>query len=131
MKNPFHFIGIAGLGWLIDTTVFFSFVYGLHGSPFAAIFVGGLFGASFTFLLARERIFVEKRGRTWVRLAGYLSYTLGLLIVASAGVHWLTASIDFFHPSLPAPWAALAAKIIVTPFTLALNYCVAKLLNTR
>lgn len=131
MKNPFHFIGIAGIGWLVDTTVFLSFVHGLHGSPFAANFLGGVFGASFTFLLARERIFVEKRGRTWVRLAGYLGYTLGLLLVASAGVHWLAVSINYFYPPMPAPWAALAAKIIVTPFTLALNYCVAKLLNTR
>jgi putative flippase GtrA len=131
LKNPSHFIGIAGIGWLLDTTVFFSFVYGLHGSPFAANFVGGIIGASFTFLLSRERIFVEKRGRTWVRLAGYLSYTLGLLIVASAAVHWLAASINYFYPPLPAPSAALAAKIIVTPFTLVLNYCVAKLLNTR
>jgi putative flippase GtrA len=131
LKNPFHFIGIAGLGWLLDTAVFLAFVHALHGSPFAANFLGGLVGASLTFLLARERIFVEKRGRTWVRLAGYLTYTLGLLIVASAAVHWLAALIHHVYPPLPVPWAALAAKIIVTPCTLALNYCVAKLLNTR
>lgn len=131
MKNPLHFVGFAGIGWLVDTTVFFSFVYGLHGSPFAANFVGGVFGACFTFLLSRRRIFVEQRGRTWVRLTGYLSYTLGLLIVASAVVHWLATSINHSYPPLPAPWAALAAKVIVTPFTLALNYCVAKILNTR
>ena len=131
MRRTLHFIGIAGVGWLLDSAVFYALVSMFHWSPFVSNFVGGICGATFTFLFARERIFHERRGATWVRLSGYLSYTLVLLIVASAAVQWLAVVLDASFPSLTAKWAAVVAKVVVTPGTLALNYVVAKFLNTK
>ncbi|MES2933326.1 MAG: GtrA family protein [Pseudomonadota bacterium] len=131
MKTHLHFIGIAGIGWLVDTGVFYIIVSTTLGAPFLANIAGGVCGASITFLGSRKKIFLRQRGRTWVRLAIYILYTLGLLIVASAAVHGLTASAHDLYPSYPIAWIAVAAKIIVTPGTLALNFLVARFLNTR
>ncbi|HEY8024171.1 MAG TPA: hypothetical protein VIF60_06375 [Burkholderiaceae bacterium] len=131
MKNALHFIGIAGIGWLADTAVFLVVVWLLHGTPFFANLAGGLLGASITFLAARERIFIERTGRTSVRLGVYLAYTLLLLFVASAAVQGVAMVLGQAVHAIPAQWAALLAKFIVTPFTLALNFVTAKFLNTR
>ena len=131
LKTHLHFIGIAGVGWLVDIGMFYLIVSMTQGAAFLANVAGGICGASLTFLLSRKRIFLQQRGRTWVRLMTYILYTLGLLIVASAVVHWLAASAHDVHPGYPITSIAVAAKVIVTPFTLALNFVVARFLNTR
>jgi putative flippase GtrA len=130
-RSAFHFVGIAGIGWLIDNLVFFLIVAVAHGSAFFANFAGGLCGATVTFIGARERLFETRRGRTWVRLSGYLVYTLLLLTAASAAVQWLAIMMQSLSPELPVKWAAMLAKLAVTPFTLMLNYLMARFLSTR
>lgn len=131
LKNALHFVAIAGIGWLADNLVFFMIVAFAHGSAFVANFVGGLCGATVTFIGARHRLFETRRGRTWVRLSGYLAYTLLLLTAASAAVQWLTTIVHAMSPELQIKWAALLAKLAVTPFTLMLNYLMARFLSTR
>lgn len=131
MKQALHFVGIAGIGWLADTALFFLLVWLFHAAPFYANVAGGLLGASVTFLVSRERLFVARRGSTPVRLGIYLAYTLGLLFLASAAVQGVALLALRTLPVLPAPYGALGAKCIVTPFTLAANFIAARLLNTR
>ncbi len=131
VKNALHFIGIAGIGWLADTGVFFLLVWLLHASPICANVIGGIVGATITFLASRERIFVERKGRTSVRLGIYLLYTVALLIIASIAVGSVADQLGRAMSTMPKQWPALLAKIIVTPFTLALNFVTAKFLNTR
>ena len=131
MKQALHFVGIAGIGWLADTALFFLLVWLFHMAPFPANVAGGLLGASITFLASRERIFTARSGSTPVRLGLYLAYTLGLLVVASAAVQGVALLVAHGLPMLPAQYGALAAKCLVTPFTLALNFFAAKVLNTR
>lgn len=116
---------------MADTAVFLIVVWLLHRAPFLANLAGGLVGASITFLGARERIFIERKGRTSVRLGIYLAYTLLLLLVASGAVQGVAMVLGEAVHAMPAQWAALLAKFIVTPFTLALNFVTAKFLNTR
>lgn len=131
MKQALHFIGIAGIGWLADTALFFLLVSLASAAPFYANVAGGLLGAGITFLASRERIFVARKGSTPVRLGIYLAYTLGLLLVASAAVQGVAQLLRHAWPALSAQYGALLAKCIVTPFTLALNFIAARLLNTR
>jgi len=131
LKQALHFVGIAGIGWLADTALFFLLVWLFHTAPFYANVAGGLLGASITFLISRERLFLVRAGSTPVRLGIYLAYTLGLLFIASAAVQGVTLLVSRTLPMLPPQFGALAAKCIVTPFTLALNFLTARLLNTR
>lgn len=122
------FAAVSGLGWIVDTAV----TVGLHaaGLPlFSAALIGGSVAAGGVFLVSRRRIFAAA-GPATGGLALYLAYSATMIILAGFAT---TALAEIVRGLWAAPEAAvaLAAKVVVTPPLLALNFTTARLLAAR
>ncbi|NJO54097.1 MAG: hypothetical protein HC829_03970 [Bacteroidales bacterium] len=134
LVKPLRFVGLSGIGWVIDTSVYMLLVGGADLRVFWASMVGGLCGASFAFLTSSRLVFANRRGGLGRRLLVYLLYTVVQIIAAAALIDMLAAAllaaVTHFGLTVPWPMIAFLAKCIITPFLLAMNYVVARKLNT-
>lgn len=129
------FGGLSGVGWLLDFALLLSMVGVLGVPPFLANIVSSCTAALTVFLLSRRLIFDGKEGGLGVRIAVYLIYQL-CLITAAAWVLALLigglgalARANGFDPSHAALTAA--AKVLVTPPQLLLNFLMSRLVSER
>lgn len=133
LSQGIQFIGISGIGWLLDFTVFnILHIWSSHVA--ANNMVSSLVAVCFVFFASTRKTFVQKENGINVRLkfALYIVYQLLLITLISrvlAWIHWylLTWAGDGFF----ANYTAVAAKIIVTPITMLCNFIVMKLLIER
>ncbi|NJL07121.1 MAG: hypothetical protein HC900_01845 [Methylacidiphilales bacterium] len=134
LAKPLRFVGLSGLGWIIDTSVYMLLVSGAGLRVFVAGMIGGLCGASFAFLTSSRLVFSNRRDGLGRRLLVYLLYTVVQIIIAAALIDMLAVALQaaVTHFGIAVPWPAIAflAKCIITPFLLAMNYVVARRLNT-
>ena len=130
-----RFAVLSGCGWLLDFAVLMGLV-GLAGAPpLAANLVSSALAASMVFLVSRSHIFKEVQGSLPVRWGLYLGYTAGAILVWSAALQGLSPIVAHgaaglglrLDPSLP----VAAAKVIITPPQLLLNFVMARWLNQR
>ena len=129
------FGGLSGMGWLLDFALLLSMVGGLGVPPFAANIVSSGVAALTVFLLSRRLIFNRSEGALGTRIAVYLLYQL-CLITAAAGamvliIQGLGALAQFggFGPSHAALTAA--AKVLITPPQLLLNFLMSRHMSER
>jgi putative flippase GtrA len=128
-SGPLRFVGLSGLGWLIDMAVY-TVLVGSGVRVLSASILGGVCGASFSFLTSRRLVFRSSARGVWIRLAFYLAYTVGLIILAGAVTEWLTqllvgvAAGLGYQPSFTV--LAVIAKCLITPFLLLSNFLVAR-----
>ena len=129
------FGGLSGLGWLLDACILLALMGLLGVAPFAANFVSSAIAALSVFLVSRELVFNKAAGRTGLRVAAYLAYVLVVIAVASAGVQlitaWLRELAEAQGWAMSATAAAGAAKVVVTPPQLILNFLVSRLVSER
>src|SRR4051794_36940378 len=126
-----RFVLLSGMGWLLDLGVYMASIRA-GGSIFLAALMGAGCGASFAFLPSSRFVFQAPHQQLAFKLALYLGYTACLIVCAAILID-ATANVLFrFAP----PGAGLtnygicafAAKSLVTPLTLALNYLVSRFL---
>ena len=129
------FGGLSGLGWLADACILLALVGFLGIAPFAANFVSSSIAALSVFLLSRELVFDKAAGRAGLRAAAYLAYVLVVIAVASVGVQvitaWLRELAEAQGWAMSAAMAAGAAKVLVTPPQLVLNFLVSRFMSER
>ncbi|MDD3370312.1 MAG: GtrA family protein [Alphaproteobacteria bacterium] len=129
------FVFVSGVGWLLDMCVYTYLVALVGITAFTANLVSGSCGALFSFIVSHERIFEKNKTGLTLKVPIYLAYTVVNIVVASFCIklvqNWMilaTAPCSFcqikgFYP--------VVAKIIVTPFTLAMNFVVSRILSER
>ena len=129
------FGGLSGMGWLLDFALLLSMVGGLGVPPFAANIISSSAAALTVFLLSRRLIFNRSEGALGTRIAVYLAYQL-CLITSAAGAMVLIiqglgalAQLYGFGPSQAALTAA--AKVLITPPQLLLNFLMARHMSER
>lgn len=131
----FRFVLVSGAGWVLDIAVFVALVALAQVEVLAANLVGGVCGAVVSFLTSNRWVFVGRSQGIVVRLAVYLTYTLALIVAASALVditaRVMTAALSWLSLRPPRAAVAFAAKCAVTPLTLAVNFFVARYLIER
>jgi putative flippase GtrA len=137
-KGPGRFLrfaGLSGCGWLFDLGLLAVLVRLARIDPAGANMISSLTAASLVFLVSRRRVFAGATGSAATRLCLYLCYTLAQVAVASICVGALARLFggEFRRLGLSeaAVLAALAAKVLVTPGQLILNFLVAGRLNRR
>lgn len=121
------FVGLSGIGWLLDFGTFT--VLGLIS---ANVLLNNIFsswvGVTFVFLTATRKVFQNNSHMAlkWKYLI-YLGYQLILIFVIS----WLLWRVnvwllDTFRQGLLVKYSTLVSKILVTPITMTLNFFVMK-----
>lgn len=126
VRDAARFTALSGGTWLLDLTLLVSLERGLGWPPMAANVVSSLVAAAVVYLVAHRRIHDGVGGTHGPRLLIYLTYTLGVIGVASgllAHLHTVFAPFGW-----PATWVTIAAKVAVTPPQLICNFAVSRLI---
>ena len=131
-----RFVGISGIGWLIDVSVF-SLLGLWSANLFFNNVISSFCGLTFVFVFATKKVF---RSRSVVPLWGkyvlYVAYQCVLIYFVSC----LLAQLDVFLGTAAGQYelvhglkgmTALLAKVLVTPVTMICNFIVMKLVVER
>lgn len=131
MRNLFNqairFVGLSGIGWLMDFAVYTALSY-VTGNPFLSNICSSVVGASFVFVFSTRFVFQNNsRIPLVVKYCIYIAYQAVLIYFAS----WLLGEINAFiltyiSWTIITNMSAVVSKIVVTPVTMVLNFFVMK-----
>lgn len=134
-RQALAFVAVSGIGWLLDVGVFMTLSGPAGWHPVAANVVSGSCGALFVFLVSASRIFRRNQGTLAQKVVVLLVFNLAVIVASSFLLGLIAAELATASQrlgwALPAADIRLAAKIIVTPATLLLNFLVVRFLVER
>ena len=122
-----RFVGLSGIGWLLDFCVF-AILGNVSSNVIANNFLSSWMGVTFVFLFATRKVFRNNSriSLKW-KYAIYLLYQLILIALVSQLLGFVNGLLlDYVHISLIEQFSGIAAKILVTPITMLLNFIVMK-----
>ena len=114
------FAMISGAGWLLDMTVYVGALQ-IGARPFIANLLGGVVGASFSFIVSGTRIFDAGKGPVLKRVLWYLVYT-ALAITLISGLIDATTIIAVHMTEWSPKAMAIIIKVVLTPLILLSNF---------
>lgn len=122
-----RFVGLSGIGWLIDLMVYTMLSY-KTGIPFWSNIISSCIGTTFVFLFSTRAIF--KHNKKMPIMVKYLIYIVYQIILIYLISRLLTMINSFmllcFSGKMIMKFSLLIAKVIVTPVTMTLNFFVMK-----
>ena len=123
LRQALRFLGLSGIGWLLDFTVYTLLSLRFHDLAWVNVF-SSLVGASFVFIFSTRFVFRDShRIPLWLKYAIYIVYQLVLIWLISkllARVH-LTIVTHTAWPLLIS-LAPVLSKMLVTPITMTVNF---------
>lgn len=128
-----QFIGISGIGWLLDFAIFNSLHLAVENVA-VCNWISSLVAISFVFAVSTRRTFVQKDGGINLKLKFviYVFYQLLLILAMSALLSVINTKLQLvFSETDLVKYSAMLAKIAVTPITMILNFIVMKFLIER
>ena len=130
LKQGIAFVGISGIGWIMDFVIFN--LLNLRSSYVAVNnMISSLVAVCFVFCVSTRKTFVQKDGGIPLKVI-YILYQIILILLVSQLLAIIAAGLyQTFSGSIIGNFSAMAAKIIVTPVTMCLNFLVMKLLIER
>lgn len=133
LEQGIAFVGISGFGWIMDFVIFNLLNI---RSSYVAInnMVSSLVAVCFVFCASTRKTFVQKDGgiSLKIKFAIYVAYQIVLILVISQLLEVIAVWLcQFFAGSVMVNFSAMAAKIIVTPITMCMNFFVMKMLIER
>lgn len=133
LKQGIEFIGISGVGWIID-----FFLFNLLNLKFSYVavnnMISSLVAVCFVFSVSTRKTFIQKDGGMNLKLkfVFYIAYQIILILLISQLLAWIDIHLmEFLRDSIMSNFSAMISKIIVTPITMLLNFCVMKYLVER
>lgn len=128
----FGFIGISGVGWLIDFTIY-TVLTSFTGIPVSFANIISSFPAiTLVFLVSTRKIFSgEGRTPVWVRYIIYVLYQIVLVSLVSVLAGKLAGWLPGILPDGLDGISKILAKIIITPVTMTVNFLVMKLMTEK
>ena len=126
------FFGISGIGWLLDFgiyTLLSLFTYKLFLNNIISSWVG----VTFTFIFSTRIVFRnDSRVPALAKYILYLVYQSVLIFVVSHLLQFVDSQIvRLFNADIIVKSSFVIAKILVTPFTMVLNFLVMKFLMEK
>lgn len=136
MKSLFmqavKFIGISGIGWLLDFSVYTVLAF-LSQNLFLNNIISSLTGVTFTFIFSTRLVFKNNcRIPLQAKYLLYLLYQVMLIFVISRLLQFIDAKlVQIFELEIITKSSFVIAKILVTPVTMILNFLVMKFLMEK
>lgn len=127
-----RFVGISGVGWLIDFSLFTVLTSLLKVPVTAANMISSLPAITLVFLVSTRKIF-EGPGKVpvAVRYVLYLLYQLVLVTAVSVAAGQLAPWIAGLFGGRLESLSGILAKILITPVTMTANFIVMKLMTEK
>ena len=129
LRQALHFVGLSGVGWLLDMGVYTLLSTRLPDLALANT-LSSLVGVTFVFIFSTRLVFADNhRLPLWVKYAAYVVYQLVLIFLISQLLARINAAlVAWLAGTALERFCAILAKIIVTPLTMTVNFFVMKLL---
>lgn len=123
LRQAARFIGLSGLGWLLDFTIYTLLSLRLSNLAMNNI-ISSLAGASFVFAFSTRFVFQDShRIPLGWKYFIYIAYQLALIFLISELLAYINGLIAAgFSAPLILRFSAVIAKIIVTPITMTINF---------
>lgn len=128
----FRFIGISGVGWIIDFVIY-TLLTGAAGLPVApSNYISTVPAITLVFFVSTRKLFLCRPDGLSLRAKYvlYVVYQLLLVTAVSFLAQWLAGVLPLLLPFLGG-FAKLAAKILITPVTMVCNFFVLKYLAEK
>lgn len=123
------FIGFSGIGWLIDTTIYMILTSIFKLNIDISNIFSSLVGVTFVFIMSTRKIFVSKsKINIKTKYLIYVIYQVILIVTVSKLMLLLKSVITPLNIELINKYINIIVKIIITPFTMVINFIVMKLL---
>ena len=123
------FIGFSGIGWLIDTTIYMILTSIFKLNIDISNIFSSLVGVTFVFIMSTRKIFVSNsKINIKIKYLIYVIYQVILILTASKVMLLLKDIITPLNIDLINKYINITVKIIITPFTMVINFIVMKLL---
>ena len=125
----FKFIGFSGIGWLIDTTIYMILTSIFKLNIDISNIFSSLVGVTFVFIMSTRKIFVSNsKINIKIKYLIYVIYQVILILTISKVMLLLKDIITPLNIDLINKYINITVKIIITPFTMVINFIVMKLL---
>lgn len=129
-KQITRFLGISGLGWLLDFTAFTIFGLILD-ELFYASALSALAGASFVFILSPNLIFINKKNISLkTKYVIYIFYQILLILFISYLIVEIEQQLQLYlvnYLPIIENLCYILSKILVTPVAMICNFLVLKI----
>lgn len=126
------FIGISGIGWILDFLVF-SLLRLVSDNVVLNNIIGSWVGITFVFIFSTRKLF-SNTGRIslWIKYLIYIFYQCLLIFLISLLVGeinaWITNNVSI---EIINKFSFAVSKVLVTPITMILNFIVMKTIIER
>ncbi|HEV7252628.1 MAG TPA: GtrA family protein [Mesorhizobium sp.] len=125
------FVGVSGLGWLLDLSLFMTLSFLTDLGPLVTNLISAGVAVTFVFLISARYVFMYEGQYLASKLLAYVAFNIVAILAASAAIGLMAQALT----SLSAPYLAsperlsgIAAKLLVTPVTLLANFLFSRLL---
>lgn len=130
------FLMISGTGWLIDFSIYFLLTTKLDFGVGYSNFISGIPALTFVFLVSTRKIFeYNTDGLSLKRKYSiYFVYQMVLIVIISLFGKILYSIINvssFYNIVVIKEYSKIITKLIITPITMVLNFCVMKILSEK
>ncbi len=123
------FVGVSGIGWLIDVLIYLTLSSIIKLNVDISNMISSLVGVSFVFLVSTRKIFINNsKINLKLKYIIYIVYQLILIYLASLAILSLKNYLTSLDIKLVIKYVNIISKIIITPFTMLINFIVMKLL---
>ena len=132
LSQAVRFVGISGIGWLLDFSIY-SLLTALLGVPvFLANICSSIPAITLVFFVSTKKIFRNgTRIPLWGKYAIYVAYQMVLLLLVSSLAQWVSGACIRLLGEGVRSFAPILAKILITPCTMVCNFCVMKIMTEK
>ena len=127
-----RFVGISGVGWLIDFSLYLLFTSLFHWDVFYSNCLSAIPAVTLIFFVSTSKIFRRTKTKVPVpvKYVIYIAYQFILLLIVSSIGQLLAGKITQTFADIPflVSCSKIIAKVIITPITMAANFMVMKVL---
>lgn len=130
MNQIVKFIGISGIGWILDFLLFNCLIFVVPKASIANM-ISSLAGVCFVFCVSTKNTFKQREGGIPIKwkFFVYIVYQIILIILISQLLELIKLGLEIvLFETILVKFVAVMAKILVTPITMSLNFIVMKFL---
>lgn len=127
IKEILKFVGVSGIGWIIDTIVYLLLSSLIKLNIDISNMISSLVGVTFVFIVSTRKIFQNNtKININIKYIIYIVYQVILILIVSHILLILKEYILTFQIPIISKHINIIVKILITPFTMVINYIVTK-----
>lgn len=124
-----NFFGVSGVGWLIDTTIYLILSNIININIDISNMISSLVGVTFVFIVSTRKTFQNNtKTNINIKYIIYIIYQIILIILVSHILVILKGYLLLLNINIISKYINIIVKILITPFTMIINYIVMKIL---